>query len=166
VAIPTLFARVDDDVYIHGSPASRMLRTLSGGVPMCLTATLIDGLVLAKSAFHHSVNFRSVVVLGTATLVDDPATKAAVFDAFVEHVVPGRTADARRPSEKELAGTLLLRLPLDEVSVKVRTGGPIDDEEDLAFPAWAGVIDIGAVYSAPADAPGYARNYERPSRTS
>ena len=105
VAIPTLFARVGDVVYVHGSPASGMLRTLAGGVPLCLTVTLVDGLVLAKSAFHHSINYRSVVVFGTATEVTDPAAKAAAFDAFVEHVVPGRTADARRPSDKEIKAT-------------------------------------------------------------
>jgi nitroimidazol reductase NimA-like FMN-containing flavoprotein (pyridoxamine 5'-phosphate oxidase superfamily) len=166
VVIPTLFARIDDTLYVHGSPASSMLRTLAGGVPMCLTVTLVDGLVLAKSAFHHSINYRSVVVFGTATAVTDPEAKARAFDAFVEHVVPGRTADARRPSAKEIKATLLLELPLEEVSVKIRTGPPIDDEEDLGLPAWAGVIDVGAVYAAPTDAPGYAVNYARPSRTS
>jgi nitroimidazol reductase NimA-like FMN-containing flavoprotein (pyridoxamine 5'-phosphate oxidase superfamily) len=166
VVIPTLFARVGDSVFVHGSAASRMLRTLGGAVPLCLTVTLVDGLVLAKSAFHHSVNYRSVVVFGTATVVTDGDRKRTVFDAFVEHVVPGRTADARRPTDKELAATLLLELPLDEVSVKLRTGGPIDDEEDLALPAWAGVIDVRTTYTAPADAPAYARNYARPRRTS
>ena len=165
VVIPTLFARVDRTLYLHGSPASRMLRTLGAGTPVCVTVTLVDGLVLAKSAFHHSINYRSVVVFGRATTVTDLATKAMVLDRFVEHVVPGRTADARRASETELKGTLVLELPLDEVSVKVRTGPPIDDEEDLALPAWAGVVDVETRYAASADAPAYARDYARPSRT-
>ncbi len=166
VVIPTLFARVGDALYVHGSPASAMLRTLAGGTPMCLTVTLVDGLVLAKSAFHHSINYRSVVVFGTATPVTDEVAKREAFDAFVEHAVPGRTADARSPSAKELEATLLLELPLEEVSVKIRTGGPIDDEADLGLPAWAGVVGLRTVYEAPDGAPDYAVNYARPSRTS
>ena len=166
VVIPTNIARQGDSLLIHGSPASRMLRTLAGGVPMCATVTLVDGLVLAKSAFHHSVNFRSVVVFGTALAVTDHEEKRAAFDTIVEHIVPGRTADARGASDTELKGTTVLRLPLDEVSVKVRTGGPIDDEEDMSVPAWTGVIEMRTVYSAPSDAPGYATNYTRPSRAS
>jgi nitroimidazol reductase NimA-like FMN-containing flavoprotein (pyridoxamine 5'-phosphate oxidase superfamily) len=165
VNIPTTFGRVGDTVYVHGSPASRMLRTLGEGTPMSLTVTLVDGLVLAKSAFHHSINYRSVVVFGTAVPVTDLAAKRGALEAFVEHIVPGRTADARGPSEKELRATLVLALPLDQVSVKARTGGPVDDEEDLALPAWVGVIDVDASYTAAPDAPDYARNYARPSRT-
>ncbi|HZN13421.1 MAG TPA: pyridoxamine 5'-phosphate oxidase family protein [Acidimicrobiales bacterium] len=166
VVIPTNFARDGERLLIHGSPASRMLRTLGDGTPMCVTVTLIDGLVLAKSAFHHSVNYRSVVAFGTATAITDLDDKRRALDIVVEHIVPGRTADARGASDKELRATLVLELPLDEVSVKVRTGGPIDDEEDLALPAWAGVVDVTTSYAAPAEAPDYARNYARPSRTS
>lgn len=166
VVIPTLFARDGDVVYLHGSPASRTLRALGKGVPVCLTVTLTDGLVLAKSAFHHSINYRSVVVFGTATVVTDVAAKRRALDAFVEHVVPGRGVDARPPNEHELKSTLVLELPLEEVSVKVRTGGPIDDEEDLDLPVWAGVVDLAMTAHAPAGAPAYARDYARPSRTS
>jgi nitroimidazol reductase NimA-like FMN-containing flavoprotein (pyridoxamine 5'-phosphate oxidase superfamily) len=165
VVIPTNFARDGDRLLIHGSPASRMLRTLGAGTPMCVTVTLIDGLVLAKSAFHHSVNYRSVIAFGNATAITDLEDKARALDIVVEHIVPQRTTDARRANEKELKGTLVLELPLEEVSVKVRTGGPIDDDEDLALPAWTGVVDICTSYRAPADAPDYARNYARPSRT-
>lgn len=166
VVIPTNFARDGDRLLIHGSPASRMLRTLGDGTPMCVTVTLIDGLVLAKSTFHHSVNYRSVIVFGTASAITDLADKADALQVVVEHIVPGRTADARAANDKELKGTLVLELPLDEVSVKRRTGGPIDDAEDLDLPAWAGVVGMATRYSAPDDAPGYARNYARPSRTS
>ena len=166
VVIPTTFARDGDVLYVHGSPASRTLRSLATGVPVCLTVTLIDGIVLAKSAFHHSVNYRSVVVFGTATPVADLESKRRALELFVDHIVPGRSADARPPTDTELKGTLVLRLPLAEASVKIRTGGPIDDEEDEAWPAWAGVIEMATTYDAPADAPGYASDYERPSRTS
>jgi nitroimidazol reductase NimA-like FMN-containing flavoprotein (pyridoxamine 5'-phosphate oxidase superfamily) len=173
VVIPTTFARDGDVVYVHGSPASRTLRALASGVPVCITVTLIDGLVLAKSAFHHSINYRSVVIFGMATPVTDDRAKRRALDLFVEHIVPGRTADARGGSDKELKGTLVLRVPLAEVSVKVRTGGPIDDEEDLDLPAWAGVVPIQLVAGPPeaegtgqGDAPDYVVNYARPSRTS
>lgn len=166
VVIPTNFARDGDRLLVHGSPASRMLRTLQSGVPMCVTVTLVDGLVLAKSAFHHSVNYRSVVVFGTARAITDADEKRRAFDTIVEHIVPGRTADARGATDAELKGTLVLEVPLDEVSVKVRRGGPIDDADDLALPVWAGVIEMQTTYSAPDDAPAYARNYARPSRTS
>ena len=164
VVIPTNFARDGDRLLIHGSPASRMLRTLGADTRMCVTVTLLDGLVLAKSAFHHSVNYRSVVAFGTARTITDADEKRRAFDVIVEHIVPGRTADARGATDKELKGTLVLEFPLDEVSVKQRTGGPIDDEEDMALPAWVGVIDAKTVYSAPSDAPGYARDYARPKR--
>jgi nitroimidazol reductase NimA-like FMN-containing flavoprotein (pyridoxamine 5'-phosphate oxidase superfamily) len=140
--IPTIHARVGSVVYVHGSAASRMLRQLSGGIPACLTVTLLDGLVLARSAFHHSMNYRSVIVLGNAALVTDDAEKVAALDAIVEHVAKGRSAEVRPPNEKELRGTWVLKMPLAECSAKVRTGGPVDDEEDYALPCWAGVLPL------------------------
>jgi nitroimidazol reductase NimA-like FMN-containing flavoprotein (pyridoxamine 5'-phosphate oxidase superfamily) len=171
-AIPTAYARVEDALYIHGSPASRMLRQLERGLPCCVTVTLVDALVLARSAFHHSMNFRSAVVLGTARKVRDAAEKRLALEAFVEHVVPGRSADARPPNDHELSFTKVLRLPIEEASAKVRTGPPIDDEADLAHPAWAGVIPLGLAAGAPqadpllapdAQAPDYAKGYVRPT---
>jgi uncharacterized protein len=140
--IPTGYVRVDDRIYIHGSPASRMLGTLKQAIQVCLTVTLLDGLVLARSAFHHSMNYRSVVVLGTAQFVTDPDEKVAALHAFVDHVVPGRWDEARQPTARELQATYVLALPLDEVSAKVRTGPPIDDEEDYELPVWAGVVPL------------------------
>ena len=140
--IPTGYVRVGDRIYIHGSPASRMLGALSNAIDVCLTVTLLDGLVLARSAFHHSMNYRSVVVLGKAQLVTDPLEKMNALHAFVDHVVPGRWDEVRQPTEKELRATHVLALPLDEVSAKVRTGPPIDDEEDYALPVWAGVAPL------------------------
>jgi len=137
--IPTLHARVGDVVYVHGSAASRMLRELDGGVPVCLTATLFDGLVLAKSVFNHSVNYRSVVVLGTATRVPDEAKEAALR-ALTEQLAPGRWDEARAPTPQELKATWILALPLDEASAKVREGGPEDEPEDVDLPIWAGVV--------------------------
>jgi uncharacterized protein len=142
MVIPTIHARVDDSLYFHGSVASRMLRSLEQGVPACVTVTLLDGLVLARSAFHHSMNYRSVVILGTATVVVDREEKRRVLDAIVEHVMKGRSADARPPSEAELNATMVLRLPIAEASAKIRTGPPIDDEEDYALPVWAGVLPL------------------------
>lgn len=140
--IPTGYARVEDRIYIHGSAASRMLRTLDQGVDVCLTVTLVDGFVLARSAFHHSMNYRSVVVLGKARLVTDPEEKLLALRSFTNHIVPGRWDEVRQPTEQELKSTSVLALPLNEVSAKVRTGGPIDDEEDYALPVWAGVVPI------------------------
>ena len=140
--IPTGYARAGDQIYIHGSAASRMLRSLGEGVAMCVTVTLVDGLVLARSAFHHSMNYRSVVVLGQARVVTDPEEKMAALGHFTNHIVPGRWDEVRQPYEQELKSTTVLALPLDEVSAKVRTGGPIDDEEDYAIPVWAGVIPL------------------------
>src|SRR5271170_8029692 len=140
--IPTSYGRDGDVLYIHGSAASRMLRNLDRGVPVCITVTLLDGLVLARSVFNHSMNYRSVVILGTATLIDDPAEKLAALRALSEHIIPGRWDDARQPNEKELKATSVLRLPIDEFSAKVRVGAPIDDEEDYEFPTWAGVIPL------------------------
>jgi nitroimidazol reductase NimA-like FMN-containing flavoprotein (pyridoxamine 5'-phosphate oxidase superfamily) len=140
--LPTIHGRIGERLYLHGSAASRMLRTLSDGVPVCVTASLIDGLVLARSAFHHSMNYRSVVVLGTARPVVDPVEKLEALRAIVEHVVPGRWDEARQPSEKEMKATLVLGLPLAEASAKTRTGPPLDDEEDYNLPCWAGEIPI------------------------
>jgi nitroimidazol reductase NimA-like FMN-containing flavoprotein (pyridoxamine 5'-phosphate oxidase superfamily) len=172
VVIPTLYARVGDVVYVHGSAASRMLRTLSNESDVCLTVTLLDGLVLARSAFHHSANYRSVVVFGLARRVDDAAEKLAALEAFAEHVAPGRWADVRRPTALELKATTVLALPLLEASAKVRSGPPIDDDEDYARDTWAGVIPLQLAAGLPeTDArapagvavPGYALEYRRPS---
>ena len=140
--IPTGYARVGDDLYIHGSSASRMLRNLSQGVSVCVTVTLVDGLVLARSAFHHSINYRSVVVLGTAEPVSEPAEKDKALEAITEHIVPGRWADVRWPTELELKATTVLKLPINEASAKIRTGDPVDDEEDYAMNVWAGVLPL------------------------
>ena len=140
--IPTGFARVGDHLYIHGSSASRMLRAISEGIDVCVTITLVDGLVLARSAFHHSINYRSVVILGKSELIDDPAEKYKVMEAFTEHIVPGRWADVRWPNELELKATTVLKLPIEEASAKIRTGGPIDDDEDYKLDVWAGVLPL------------------------
>jgi uncharacterized protein len=140
--IPTGYGRAGDTLYIHGSAASRMLRSLEGGIEACVTVTLIDGLVLARSAFHHSMNYRSVVVFGKARPVTDPHEKMEALRAFTEHIAPGRWAAVREPAEGEMKATLALALPLTEASAKVRTGPPIDDEEDYALPVWAGVLPI------------------------
>jgi nitroimidazol reductase NimA-like FMN-containing flavoprotein (pyridoxamine 5'-phosphate oxidase superfamily) len=147
--IPTIHGRAGDRLYVHGSAASRMLRTLSGGVPVCVTVTLVDGLVMARSAFHHSMNYRSVVVLGTATAVEDEGEKREALRTIVEHVAPGRWAQAREPNATELKATSVLRLPIEEASAKIRTGPPVDDEEDYALPVWAGVIPLRLVAQAP-----------------
>jgi len=149
--IPTGFGRIDDVLYIHGSSASRMLRTLSGGVEMCFTTTLVDGLVLARSAFHHSINYRSVVVLGTATLVDDLEEKNRALEAITDHIVPGRWADVRWPNELELKATTVLKLPIEEASAKIRTGPPIDDDEDHELEVWAGVLPLKLEHGDPVD---------------
>jgi nitroimidazol reductase NimA-like FMN-containing flavoprotein (pyridoxamine 5'-phosphate oxidase superfamily) len=171
VVIPTTYARVGDSLVLHGSPASRMLRRLKRGVEVCVTVTLLDGLVLARSAFHHSMNYRSVVVMGTAVEVTDRDEKLRAMTALVEHIVEGRSADARLPSDHELRSTLVLALPIDEASVKRRTGPPLDDEEDLALPVWAGVVPLHQVPGEPVDdelvppivaAPRYATEYRRP----
>jgi uncharacterized protein len=140
--IPTLHARVGDEVLLHGSAASRMLRALSDGFDVCLTATLVDGLVLARSAFHHSMNYRSVVLYGTARPVTGDEALEKALEAFTEKLVPGRWADVRWPSRKELKGTAVLALPIAEGSAKVRTGPPIDDDEDYELDVWAGVIPL------------------------
>jgi len=169
--IPTGYARHGHVLYLHGSPASRMLRTLEGGAPVCVTVTLLDGLVVARSAFHSSMNYRSVVILGTATPVTDPEQKLPAMGALVEHLIPGRWDDVRRPNPKELRATSILALSLDEASAKVRTGGPIDDEEDYELPMWAGVVPLEVIPSKPIPderlaprrrAPRYLSTYRRP----
>src|SRR5271167_483767 len=146
--IPTMFARVGDAIYFHGSAASRMLRGLSDGLPVCITVTLADGLVLARSVFNHSMNYRSVVALGRATLIQEPPGKLEALRAFTEKLIPGRWNDARQPNEKELRATSILKLPLTEVSAKVRTGGVEDDAEDYALSVWAGIIPLRLVADA------------------
>jgi nitroimidazol reductase NimA-like FMN-containing flavoprotein (pyridoxamine 5'-phosphate oxidase superfamily) len=152
VVLPTLYARAGERLYVHGSTGSRPLRTAGEeeGMPVCLTVTLVDGLVLARSAFHHSVNYRSVVVHGTAHPVTDPRERAEALDALVDHVLPGRAADSRRANPRELAATAVLALDLAEVSAKVRSGGPNDEPEDLSLPHWAGVLPVTTVYGTPA----------------
>jgi nitroimidazol reductase NimA-like FMN-containing flavoprotein (pyridoxamine 5'-phosphate oxidase superfamily) len=147
--IPTLYVRDGDTLYFHGSTGSRTMRALAAGADVCLTVTLVDGLVLARSVFHHSANYRSVLVLGRAEPVLDDAGKDRVLRLLVEHVVPGRTADARGPNPRELAATAVLGLRLDEASAKVRNGPPVDDEEDHALPVWAGVLPLGIAVGTP-----------------
>lgn len=168
--IPTLYARVGDAIYFHGSAASRMLRGAAEGAQVCVTVTLTDGIVLARSVFNHSMNYRSVVALGKTTLVEKAEEKLAALRAFTEKILPGRWDDARQPSERELKATSILRLPLTEISAKIRTGPPEDDAEDYALPVWAGVIPLRVVAGAPIrdercdlgiPVPRYAANYTR-----
>jgi nitroimidazol reductase NimA-like FMN-containing flavoprotein (pyridoxamine 5'-phosphate oxidase superfamily) len=147
--IPTTFVRDGELLYVHGASASRALRSLAGGLPVCVTVTLLDGLVLARSAFHHSMNYRSVVVLGTAQEVTDPEAKTRALGLLVEKISPGRSAAARGPNEKELSATKLLSIALEEVSAKVRRGPPLDDAEDAAVPVWAGVVPLSVVAGRP-----------------
>jgi nitroimidazol reductase NimA-like FMN-containing flavoprotein (pyridoxamine 5'-phosphate oxidase superfamily) len=171
VVIPTSYWRVEDDLYIHGSAASRMLTSLEDGLDVCVTVTLVDGLVLARSAFHHSINYRSVVAFGRAQVVADADEKLRLVEYFTNHIIPGRWSEVRAPNDAELKATLVLKLPLKEVSAKVRTGPPIDDEEDYKLPIWAGVLPLLLIadhpvaddrvpieISAPAYATGYSRN--------
>jgi uncharacterized protein len=168
--IPTSYGRSGDSLYVHGSAASRMLRYLDKGVPVCVTVTLLDGLVLARSIFNHSMNYRSVVVLGTATVVQDPAEKLKALHLLSEHILPGRWAESRQPNERELKATFALRVPITEFSAKVRQGPAIDDEEDYDFETWAGVIPLETVARSPiADkrcnpaipVPAYVSSYSR-----
>ena len=170
VVIPTIHTRVGDTVYFHGSAASRMLRTLRGGVEACVTVTILDGLVLARSTFHHSMNYRSAVIFGTATEVTDREEKLRALDALVEHVVRGRSVEARGPNEIELKATAVLALPINEASAKIRTGGPLDDEEDYAMPIWAGVLPMTLTPGEPIPdtrlvgdpaVPDYVKSYKR-----
>lgn len=148
---PTAYWREGDHLYWHGSAASRMLRTLEAGVPCCVTVMHVDGLVMARSGFHHSVNYRSVMAFGTAHKVEDPAAKRAALDAFVERMYPGRNAQLRPPTRQELKATTVMSLALDEAVAKVRTGPPVDDEPDYALPIWAGVIPVRSAIAAPVD---------------
>ena len=175
--IPTSYGRKDANLYIHGSAASRMLRQMQKEdgqtketAQVCITVTLLDGLVLARSVFNHSMNYRSVVILGKATLVDDPQEKLAALRTLSEHILPGRWDDSRQPNDRELKQTSVLRVPIEEFSAKVRTGPAVDDEEDYVFPTWAGVVPLEMVAGAPIDdarllpgteVPEYARHYSR-----
>lgn len=170
VVIPTIHARVGDTLYFHGSPASRMLRTMKAGDQVCVNATLVDGLVVARAAFHNSMNYRSVVVFGEARVVEDPEEKRMALEAVTEHVLRGRWADSRPMTEKEYKGTLIVAVPLDESSAKVRTGPPGDDDEDYDLPIWAGVLPLSVVPGEPEDdpqlrvdatVPSYVREYRR-----
>jgi len=169
--IPTGYGRDGDRIYLHGSQASRMVRVLRGGIPVCITVTLLDGLVLARSAFNHSMNYRSVVILGTASEVTDPAAKLAALKIISDHVIPGRWEEVRPPNDFELRGTTVLAVPIEEVSAKIRRGPPMDDEADYALPVWAGQLPLKLEVQAPiADprlapsigVPGYIANYRRP----
>jgi uncharacterized protein len=168
--IPTGYGRVGDNLFIHGSAASRMLRNVNEGIPVCVTVTLLDGLVLARSIFNHSMNYRSVVVLGKAFAVEEREQKIAALRALSEHILPGRWVESRQPNEKELKATTVMRLPITEFSAKVRQGPPIDDEEDYSFRTWAGVIPLDVIAGTPMPddrcdptlpVPGYARGYSR-----
>jgi nitroimidazol reductase NimA-like FMN-containing flavoprotein (pyridoxamine 5'-phosphate oxidase superfamily) len=168
--IPTSYGRKNDSLYIHGSAASRMLRQLAQGISVCVTVTLLDGLVLARSIFNHSMNYRSVVVLGTAVAVNDPEEKLQALREMSEHILPGRWDEVRQPNDRELKATLVLRLPIEEFSTKVRQGPVVDDAEDYTFPTWAGVVPLEMVAGTPIsdpkldpprDAPEYARHYSR-----
>src|SRR5271156_797993 len=160
--IPTNYSRVGATLYVHGSSARRLLRTLAGGVQMCVTVTLVDGLVLARSAFHHSANYRSVVMLGRGMPVEDSGEKNRVLEAFTNHIVRGRWNDVRPPTEMELKATSVLALPLEEVSAKVRTGPPKDDEADYALPIWAGVLPLPVVPGLPIPDPKLNAGLEPP----
>jgi hypothetical protein len=170
---PTLHARHGDLVYCHGSTASRTMKAMAAGAPACLTVSLVDGLVLARSAMHHSANYRSVMLLGKATPVLDPRAKLAAFETIVEHIVPGRWSDVRHPTENELKATTVVALAIDEASAKVRTGQPVDDEEDYKLDSWAGVIPLAMHVGTPQadprlvagiELPTYADDYQRPGR--
>ena len=147
--IPTGFARAQDELLIHGSAASRMMRNLADGIDVCVTVTLVDGLVLARSAFNHSVNYRSVVILGRAEVVTEESEKNAALEAFTEHIIPGRWAEVRWPTKLELKATTVLRLPINEASAKIRTGDPVDDDEDYALNTWAGVLPLAITPGEP-----------------
>ena len=171
VVIPMLYARDGDRLLLHGSPASRLLRSAGKGLEVCVTVTLLDGLVLARSAFHHSVNYRSVVVMGRAEPITDLDERRAALDVLVDTIVPGRVGDARPPNERELRGTVVLALPLVECSVKARTEGVKDDPEDMELPVWAGIVPVATTYGTPVPddqldpalvVPPYATAYARP----
>ena len=171
--IPINFARLRDAVVLHGAKASRLLKHIAAGHPVCVEATIVDGLVLARSAFHHSVNYRSVVLFGKGRLVDDYEDKLAALEAVTEHLIPGRWREARLPNRKELDATSVVSIPIEEASAKVRLGPPIDDEEDYTLPVWAGVLPLEARASTPVrderqreaiPLPGYIAEYSRKGR--
>ncbi|MBV9340331.1 MAG: pyridoxamine 5'-phosphate oxidase family protein [Acidobacteria bacterium] len=171
--IPTLFGREEDKLYLHGSSASRMLRHLDTGVPACVNVTIVDGLVLARSAFHHSMNYRSVVAFGTARKLLEPSQKTHALRVISEHVIAGRWQDVRSPSEKELKATTVLEFAVEEASAKIRRGPPLDDEEDYSLPVWAGILPLGLEQKAPVpdlrlaaapEVPPYVLRYRRPSQ--
>ncbi|MNT24022.1 Pyridoxamine 5'-phosphate oxidase [compost metagenome] len=168
--IPTAYWRIGDRIYLHGAPVSRMLTQLRQGGDVCVTVTLLDGLVLARSAFHHSMNYRSVLIFGRAEWVEGEAEKLAAMEAFMEHVVPGRAAEVRPPNPAEVAGTLILAIAIEEASAKVRSGPPVDDARDMDWPVWAGEIPVHMVGTQPEvspdlrfelPVPAYAREYTR-----
>ncbi|MBF0279892.1 MAG: pyridoxamine 5'-phosphate oxidase family protein [SAR324 cluster bacterium] len=170
IVIPTIHARIGDQLVLHGAPASRLLKYIAGGNPVCVTVTLLDGLVLARSTFHHSMNYRSVVLMGSGKLVDDPQEKARFLDALVEHIIPGRSKEARGANEKELKATTVVSIPIEEASAKVRTGPPVDDEEDYSISVWAGVLPLKISAEAPVpdsglvdgvQVPDYVSEYQR-----
>lgn len=162
LVVPTLHARCGDLVYCHGSVASRTLTALAAGAPACLTVSLLDGLVLARSAMHHSANYRSVMLVGEAASVDDPDEKRSALEVIVEHIVPGRWHEVRPPTDKELMATSILAIPIEEASAKVRTGPPVDDEEDYALRAWAGVIPLAMQTGSPEPDPRLRADIEPP----
>ena len=171
LVIPTGYARVGDKLFIHGSQASRMLRAMVQEVDVCVTVTLVDGLVLARSAFHHSMNYRSVVIFGKASVVEGEEEKLAALQAFTEHILPGRWCDVRPPTKNELKATSVLSLPLEEASAKIRTGGPVDDAEDYEMDVWAGVVPLKLIAGdaikdsnlrADINIPNYVKRYQRP----
>jgi nitroimidazol reductase NimA-like FMN-containing flavoprotein (pyridoxamine 5'-phosphate oxidase superfamily) len=168
--IPTSYARIGDRLVIHGSAASRMMRSIAGGIDVCVTVTLLDGLVLARSAFHHSMNYRSVVIFGKADMLTGEDEKAEALRALTEHIVPGRWKDIRRPTPLELKATTVLTLPIEEASAKVRAGDPVDDEEDYEMDVWAGILPLAMSPGPPLDdtrlkagvaVPEYVVNYKR-----
>ncbi|MCH9002333.1 MAG: pyridoxamine 5'-phosphate oxidase family protein [Planctomycetes bacterium] len=171
--LPTIHVRIEDRLYLHGAKGNRMLDGITSGTGACVTVTLVDGLVLARSAFHHSMNYRSVVILARGVEIADSEDKSGILDALMEHTVPGRLRDARPPSKKELDATKIVALPIDEASAKIRTGPPVDDESDYALPVWAGVIPLSCVAGVPLpdpklgvniDVPPYVAGYERQNR--
>jgi nitroimidazol reductase NimA-like FMN-containing flavoprotein (pyridoxamine 5'-phosphate oxidase superfamily) len=161
--IPTLYARVGELLYLHGSPRSRFLQPVAGGLPLCITITHVDGLVLARSAFHHSINYRSVMILGRGRIVVDQAEKAAALDALVEHIVPGRSAEVRGPNASELRATQVLAIPLEEASAKVRSGPPLDASRDYALPIWAGELPLRLHALEPVSDPRLAKGIPIPA---
>jgi hypothetical protein len=165
VVIPMAYGRSGDALYLHGSAAGRMLRELTRSIPVCVTVTLIDGLVLARSAFHHSMNYRSVVAFGTALTVENKIEKLKALRSVSEHVIPGRWVEVREPSDAELKQTLVLQLPLTEVSAKIRTGPPIDEETDYDLPVWAGVVPLSVVAQPPVADPRMRLHLETPAYT-